>query len=1531
MTTAAHLKALRDAVLDLNATKEDGFEGLLAALFETLTRQPFRLSASGLQIGEDAASFGDTRIGIEAKLYTGTVPRSELLNKITDVVGSGRPTDLWVLGATSGVASGTIQTLTDTCDQYGLGVLLLDWPLTGQTPGLAAALAMAPTVVADFLDLNIKDKAKAASARMALAALALTPAFVTSGEQIREAISSASFGLPLARDANKAWLTGALSDRRRAIALFGQPLAPLAAASVALKDRGHLVDAVRAAFSARPPSPITAILGDEGCGKTWLAAESWRGLAPPPVLLFASAADTPANASRAEDFEPWLINRLIDQTGEITSEVLRSRWRRRVTRWRKSNMAPASPRFVLLVDGLNQASRRSWPRWLDSMAELVESYGGGLALTSRAAYFRDHVGSAVLTPVTKITTPEWSEPELEELLKGAGADEPLSAEVRARLRNPRLLSIALELKSLGHITTLSQLTVGRLLFEHIRFAERDGVSVEPAHVFAQHLVEHAGQILDRVRSQQHDDRLVFSVDALKPLSELQALTGERFFQRLPETPSLYALTNDGLDLALGLAIIRQIQSALRNNRDAGEALRQIIEPIGALDLTATAMLAATSVAAVDENCTDELREALIVEYLALQNLDEASYPDFLTLLRAVPDAALAAHSRIVAAPRNVHHAEWLSEGVSQLMTIPSERQAVEKHIRRLLRTYSLSPALQHRSFSREEAAPSDKIADRGAELQARMALLSAPERALLEGMHRRDEFDPGALHRAAFDLLAGRPLAPFAEDLVACALSEAINSALSSPYNVFIDLIRFNKVDWREAETALRRAVARFATEDTSPSGQWAYVAVLRGLATFEDSLVEVRLVNDLTKDRQSLGGWRLVETYSTSDPCDPDAVEPPNLAATADRYAQVDVANLGQGTDHTAEDHFLDGATAAVARFKPETAVATRRRIAMQQLQRNDLALRIALARLRPDSVLFTQEHVAALRDIARHHSRPKPADGSRDPHWIVAQYALLLAFPHLTGGEQAEVLASLPPHGPLLLDLLDFIKPVPIETTTASLERALATGEETRILGALAVAAAQDGPLDDGARQLLPGLLSAERHGLRTYALSLIASRGGSDLLGLVARSDWRARGDAERRDLEAWYGSVVLVRAAEAGLLDIEEAIDRISPNTYGLALGSLGDQAAPLIARRLNEALVTLLHAELPTIDLYFSAEQSKDGPLGYSLNEPEAADSEEAFRRASQPIEQQQARNDAAWGQFRIFKDALTERGAELLLSEPNQRAIRACVTLSPSHGRDMADEIIRARPELRARARNFALVLAQELASHDGALSEALFSSVVDLNGRLTLTSGESKLRLDQLVAWRPDATEGWDTLRRRRLESADNDHDLALEVLSALIAGKGQFIESFAAECLADPQPVVVARGLTVLGFGLESAETTQRLVDASTGPGYLGQVAVKAREAYDRARWAKSWRHTMIRATDPSHYWRAGVLVAKLVDPRCDLWSDTVAPGSIAETFDPLFKAAFRRRMDRWAQKRKSSLFGLTLPTITFAELAGDQAGRP
>ena len=113
--------------------------------------------------------------------------------------------------------------------------------------------------------------------------------------------------------------------------------------------------------------------------------------------------------------------------------------------------------------------------------------------------------------------------------------------------NPRLLGMAVDLFDKAAITHFDELTVSRLLFEHMRMSERNAATLQTARDFALTLQSHADKILSRVKNKQLDDLRIFQ-------GEFTAVADGRFFHAVDGDPTRYSLKDDGLTLALGFSV-----------------------------------------------------------------------------------------------------------------------------------------------------------------------------------------------------------------------------------------------------------------------------------------------------------------------------------------------------------------------------------------------------------------------------------------------------------------------------------------------------------------------------------------------------------------------------------------------------------------------------------------------------------------------------------------------------------------------------------------------------------------------------------------------------------------------------------------------------------------------------------------------------------------------------------------------------------------------------------------------------------------
>jgi hypothetical protein len=570
--TEKHLSALKESLLTLNDSGVDGFEGLLASVLSEICGQPFRLASSGSQRGRDGDSAFDAGATyFEAKLYRGGVPRATVSSKILDLsVDDKGQVDTWALCATSAIHAQHVDLYREALAKVGIGCLILDW-LENTLPPLATLLAMAASTAEQFLKDHSTDKPKVAGIRAHLDAIAADSQFLAVAAGVRGLLREPAQGLGIAKAANKTWLVEAFSDRSEARLVFGQPLAPLDPEGITWAERPELVGKLSGGFSGPPDNVAFIVIGDEGTGKSWLVAKGWLASNLSPLLAVFTADELRLPAATS-DLEGVLIAKLVAQTGDTLTDAVKRRWQRRFKGWRE-NPKSDNIRLTVWVDGLNQSQEFPWPRWIDGAVKFLFKIGGRLIVTTNERHFA-RIRGVITSDVRRVIVEEWKESELKAILAVKSiASDRLSADVFNFLRNPRILGIAIDLLDAKDIERFEELTVGRLLFEHIRRCERDKTSAVPAREFARDLQAHAETIIGRLSSQQHDDLKLFDA---RLNARLKAVSQSRFFESVPGEPDFYEIRDEGLPLALGLALLGALRTEQRNRRDPAARLAEII-------------------------------------------------------------------------------------------------------------------------------------------------------------------------------------------------------------------------------------------------------------------------------------------------------------------------------------------------------------------------------------------------------------------------------------------------------------------------------------------------------------------------------------------------------------------------------------------------------------------------------------------------------------------------------------------------------------------------------------------------------------------------------------------------------------------------------------------------------------------------------------------------------------------------------------------------------------------------------------------
>lgn len=568
--TDTEIEGLREIVRKLEPTGPDGFEGLLAALLTDILKLNFALAKSGPQRGRDGDTpLSDQAIKFEAKLYGDNVPKERVLSKLAEIAaGESGQTDLWILGSTGTVAAQDAETARNFGRQTGVGVLIFDWSPSGLA-ALPTLLALAPVVAANFLSVKLGKNDQAV--RTKIAAVEAHLQFGDRSREIRLALSEPSLAPAYATSANERWLRRAFENAVRARELFGQTLAPAAGAL----DRTTLRQAFAKSLFAQPKDTIATLLGLDGSGKSWLVAQTWLAQTEKALTLVLVPNDFTDITSR-EDLEDLLLSKCIAQTGETPTEAARARWRRYFKRWRAAT-PPARPTLIVFVDGINERSSLSWDRILDALNGLLRELGGKLAVSCRTEFFRERLQPRLASAVEVTNVPEWSKDELDQLLSARGIDPAkVNPAVAAFLKNPRIFAVASGLLDARHIEHIEELSISRLLFEHLRSSD-PGVDVPPPQ-FVRQVRNHAGIIVERLQKKDADDLTIFdTLAAGNPAgatwpTQFDAVSAGRFFEPLESDATLYRLRDDGSARARPLAIERRPKGRAERRRSRRRAV-----------------------------------------------------------------------------------------------------------------------------------------------------------------------------------------------------------------------------------------------------------------------------------------------------------------------------------------------------------------------------------------------------------------------------------------------------------------------------------------------------------------------------------------------------------------------------------------------------------------------------------------------------------------------------------------------------------------------------------------------------------------------------------------------------------------------------------------------------------------------------------------------------------------------------------------------------------------------------------------------
>jgi len=1500
---------LKSALMSLSPTGENGFEGLIGLTLNIITGISFRLAGSGSQFGIDGkAGHANDSICFEGKRYANSPSRESLLAKITDLSINDHDVDIWVLGCTAPIKTQIVDDVRKTGNKDGIYVLVLDWA-ENHLPDLAISLSMGGKAIERFIQKNIQDPKLFANAKRALHSIQLHDHFFVQSEKLKQSCNSASIGYGIAKKLNTKWLLDKLSNKQKAKSQFGQPICPSDPAILNIKKRTDLITQLSPYFEDTSDSKVVFVNGGEGNGKSWIIAQSWLALKHKPIMVFMNPEDFPESALIA-NINEIIIEKIILQTGDVISSVTKKRWQRIFNSW-KSHFHENKKQLVVVIDGVNQKPKTDWARIIDATNLELNQLGGRLFVSSRTPYFDSRIKNRIESDYKDIFIPEWTTKERDEILQEKGiTGDNLKINVANSLCNPRLLGIALDLLTKEHITSINELSVSRLLLEHIKSTEKNSNTQQSSADFLKRLRDDACEIQTRIKTGIEDDLKIFE-------GELTLVADGRFYELLEEDSTRYRLKDDGITLALSLSVIDQLKTALRNNRNLDDTLNKVIDPITALDDTADVILSAITVSVIDNQCNEKIIVALIKGFSLLQNTNNDDFPMFCGLAKKNILGFLKATRELCLLGGRQPNFDWIEEAILSVKCDERLWRKMENEVLSWLSFYTLSPKVSAFKNTDEE------LKEIATTIATSLANLSVIEKEFLDNMIELKDGDLVRLSQLALALLANKPLAKYTKSLAKWKFTQSLNSSHNSPHQDFIDLIRLNTLDWRDTRKGLIHYCNKLRNNEVSRIGKWALVNILRSTGDENDGLEDELLVKELTKDRDYLGSWRIIEDYCSVDPCDPSTTKPSNIAKTKERYKNIDVRKLVLTSWSTADFQFLEKASYGMARFFPEVAIGKHRELIDNIITRNETELGQGLFSLLRHSSLISlsQAHsfISKWNSIKASIEPSKPADS-----YIIPQYILLLIFPIIDANEQAKIFLSDKMDENVLLNLLGLLKPLKDKELAEYLKVAVEENNEHKLLLSTIFARNTLKLLSSNIRDSILKGLSSKFKRVRQESFAVALETEDRKLIKEISESGFNANKITNENSHEAWYGSLAILQALKYGFINADDALNRITPAVYGKAATLFDSSTINQIANLIDISLlrVTNLDIEPEQIDMELSIDNLKSNkPNMFKINNltPESNDPVERMKSVTDDGAFKR-KQEQAHQSFNKFRGDLTRENALIILDNLHHLELEIIINTVPVF-KDKWYSILENMNKMKVPAMyNFILKFAFAFRINSPTKALTLFNKIKDSKPWVHLVSGEAKIGFDSIIIWSCE-NDAFKEIQFQRLDAAKTDKGLALEVVAALINNRHETLKLYINEKLSKEEPSEVARGIMVAGFSDKSKFNSDILKTYSKSKGLFGAAYQAANYAYLRNEWSRHWYDLMNSTNDVEKFWCYCQLFLKVVDHRFDVWNGEYYSNKLPMTqYSRSYKDKISHRLESWNKHREKKLFGEKAPNSIF-----------
>lgn len=1524
------LKNLRQRLLSLKPTGEDGFEGLVASALAATTGLVFRLAKSGSQFGRDASTENNPfAIAMEAKRYQDDLSLEDLAGKAL-LAGHylENKVDLWVLVATSKVGDDTVRQLSEILENHGVSLLVLDWtphPL----PPLAVLLASAH----DQTLLWFKKNAGKPIVPNILHTISNTPSFQNQEGNLHRSLISAELGLDALRQHTKEWLHIRFKSHEISQKSFGQYITISDHSGPAI-PRSRLNQSLANAMVIDPQKhTLVAVLGVEGIGKTWLVAQWWAALPEPPILILVAGR----RCEKLDPSEPLeSLAKLLAQQAEHSDDTAIAKWVRRLKRWRGQGLEERL-RFVVVLDGLNENTEKPWADILKSLVPKVHSLGGLVVITSREAFWeRDIVPRLGINSnkpdsltLRKVSMTGYIDEELESILARVGVmPTNLQASVREFVRNPRTCSVALNL-----INRLSlqpnELTVERLLLEHWqqRLEERGDLISHNIQDFENLLRSHARSWLNHPNKPFNRDNWMDHSGAVRRTSgrnhynDLTEIEEGRFLTISSVNSGTYEFQSETLPFALGLLVTHELKTAYNDpNVHTAEQLNRILDPVRGFDMVAEIIAAAVGLACLDDDFPQTGRLVLIRAWLELQNVSDEIFEAITAYITLRPNAFLDTAE----IPERNTPTFALRQSLLGLLSYTRDQPQVSFAIRQRLPQWLGRWSRKAQIFGQDDEQLQRQNA-RETRIAESLENFSQRDREFLDEVCTEVfELTEIKLDRTAALLMAGRTLADYASGLVGWAFAQTVAGDLVNAARELSWVVRLNPVDHRQTEEAVRHLISWITPNSSEP--------MRRGAAKVLDLLGEqsAAALAESLSPRGQLKSWRRVEIFCDTNPHDPNVSAGSNLENARIAASKIQPINIWNHMGTTSEDNDLKDITPALSRFEPDLIVTALREIAKSIEHRSQFPFRQLAWRLPELSPLFTKETIQAVETAYRRLTTKSNVVQEKDFNWIASNLINALT-PHLNAIKQLDLLLSMPHSVPEYLHLRHALKPLPADTLEARLEESINNADTVALRRTLFFASATPPSLTGRSRQIIAEQMNSSDQIVADCAAEVVSIAKDKALNVHVIK---QFRHPSSFTEKELFRGRAYAQAIIQQHRYDL---IHLVAPPFLGHVAINLGNKGLDKFANYLDITINRLLqpintpapsgsHLNVSSSEDEFTITKWADNTNMIdqksdlqSLVESILAWDSAARRRADHQQEIQ--------ANMETFTAKLEKEEALAMALPPPRKGLPELAERNPERLAHWLDLILGTNDkEILQQIYNLGIVLAGAYATRNQEKAAEVLQHLYDHQAFFNNFIGQRNISLyHQVIFSRPEVST-LDSFRENEFSLSFDDATLEDLVGAAETYGSLTWLNKYMLQLLESSHPGEQAKGLTIAGLRNPN-EISVSAFERTWGPGFLGEVAEISAKNYQRDRWARHWFNCAHTASNPIDFWRFGKLAEGVVDWRFSSWFESGLPCALLERFGAALYTQLKKAAERRTKKRKDTLFGLKAPDRDLVELLKDK----